>query len=126
MTPMIDVVFLLIIFFLVSTHLRKQEEREVDLSTATQGEKLSEMRDREIVINVVKEGEVFLGSRRVTVEQLPRRLQSDTTAVGAERAVRIRCARQVPYRVVGPILLACAKAKIGNVKISVFVTQGGR
>ena len=39
MTPMIDVVFLLIIFFLVSSHLQKQEAHaELDLPTAETGD----------------------------------------------------------------------------------------
>ncbi len=38
MTPMIDVVFLLIIFFLVSTHLAKQEAQlELPLPVAESG-----------------------------------------------------------------------------------------
>ena len=39
MTPLIDVVFLLIIFFLVSSHLARQETQvELDLPTASSGE----------------------------------------------------------------------------------------
>ena len=38
MTPMIDVVFLLIIFFLVSSHLAKQESQmEIDLPNTESG-----------------------------------------------------------------------------------------
>ncbi|MBT6848587.1 MAG: biopolymer transporter ExbD, partial [Planctomycetaceae bacterium] len=41
MTPMIDVVFLLIIFFLVSSHLARQETQlELDLPEASSGEQV--------------------------------------------------------------------------------------
>jgi len=43
MTPMIDVVFLLIIFFLVSSHLAQQETQlELDLPEATSGTRPTE------------------------------------------------------------------------------------
>ncbi|NIL99222.1 MAG: hypothetical protein GTO62_19500, partial [Planctomycetales bacterium] len=54
MTPMIDVVFLLIIFFLVSSHLARQEvQAQLDLPPARTGVDLPPAADPRVTINVV-------------------------------------------------------------------------
>ena len=56
MTPMIDVVFLLIIFFLVSSHMAKQEQNvQLDLPKAQSG--LADVTDRDtLVVNILATG----------------------------------------------------------------------
>ncbi|NLE37816.1 MAG: biopolymer transporter ExbD, partial [Pirellulaceae bacterium] len=57
MTPMIDVVFLLIIFFLVSSHLARQEvQLELDLPAAVSGRQADEKEGvRRVVVNILPE-----------------------------------------------------------------------
>ena len=57
MAPLIDVVFLLIIFFLVSSHLAQQEvQLELDLPTAASGQSPGEDQTRRVVVNVLPDG----------------------------------------------------------------------
>lgn len=57
MTPMIDVVFLLIIFFLVSSHLAKQENQvELDLPTAASGSDHLDSREH-VTVNILASGQ---------------------------------------------------------------------
>ena len=59
MTPMIDVVFLLIIFFLVSSHLSKQESQmELALPGAASGQDDIDQQTPRITVNVKADGSV--------------------------------------------------------------------
>ena len=69
MTPMIDVVFLLIIFFLVSSHLAKQEvQRDLPLPGADSGVDPAADESPRVIINVESTGEWFVGTRSLGEE----------------------------------------------------------
>ena len=124
MTPMIDVVFLLIIFFLVSSHLAQQEvQLDLELPTATTGGPPAMRSSARVTVNVRADGQVLLGSDPVNVEQLGRRLQYVRQQVGPELEVRLRSDRNVPYRYVEPVLVSCAKNGIWNVTFAVIRTE---
>ena len=121
MTPMIDVVFLLIIFFLVSSHLAKQEaQMELPLPVADSGTLPVESESRRLTLNVIEDGSLLLAGRRVEPDQLQQRL---TDALEGEFEVRLRSDRNVPYRLIEPILLACARAGIWNVTFGVYRSE---
>ncbi len=124
MTPMIDVVFLLIIFFLVSSHLARQEvQAEVALPTADSGEEDPQSDRPRVTINLLSENgqfEMRLGSLPVTIEELPQRLADEVARAGGELDVRIRSDRDVPYKIVSPVLATCAKQGVWNVSIVVI------
>jgi len=119
-TPLIDVVFLLIIFFLVSSHLARQETQlELPLPVAASGHEPDESPVPRVTINVLADGQLLLGSDRVNSTDVGRRLQVEQQETAAELEVRIRADRTTAYRHVAPLLLACAKAKIWNVTFAV-------
>lgn len=60
MTPMIDVVFLLIVFFLVSSHLAKQESRlPLPLPDAESGLPSAERQTARVTVNVLSDGRIY-------------------------------------------------------------------
>jgi biopolymer transport protein ExbD len=120
-TPMIDVVFLLIIFFLVSSHLAKQEvQMPLPLPVAESGSTPRDESQRRVTINVIDDGRLLLAGKPVEPKQLRERLANALTENGADLEVRIRGDRNVDYRHVEPILLACARAGIWNVAFAVY------
>ena len=121
MTPLIDVVFLLIIFFLVSSHLARQETQlELNLPTAASGhEATAEGRPR-VSVNVLADGRIMLGSADAQPEEITERLRFERQRSGDDLEVRIRSDRTVPYGNVEPVLLACADAGIWNVTFAVY------
>jgi len=129
MTPMIDVVFLLIIFFLVSSHLAKQEvQAEVNLPTAESSVEPVETGATRITVNIVPESGthvVRLGSSAVNPLDLERRLGHEV-ATGRPIEVRLRADRTVPYEVIEPVMIACAKAGVWNVTFAVMPREKGR
>ena len=121
MTPMIDVVFLLIIFFLVSSHLAKQEaQMELPLPVAESGEKQTESESRRLTLNVLQDGSMLLAGRPVSRNELQQRLATAKRTEGSEVEIRIRSDRNVAYRHVEPIMLSCARAGIWNVTFGVY------
>ncbi len=121
MTPMIDVVFLLIIFFLVSSHLAKQEaQMQLPLPVAESGSLDAETESRRVTINVLDDGRLLLAGRAVRPTELVERLRDRIVNEGSDLEVRIRSDRTVEYRYVEPIMLACARSGIWNVTFAVY------
>ena len=126
MTPMIDVVFLLIIFFLVSSHLSRQESQlELDLPTANSSEDDTDQETPRLTINVKADGSMLLAGRPITREQLKSRFLEARKKEGDNIEVRIRGSRLTAYSEVEPIMLACTGAKIWNVTFAVY-REGAR
>ena len=121
MTPMIDVVFLLIIFFLVSSHLAKQESQlELDLPVASSGEEDLDQQTPRITINVKSDGSLWLAGRPIANHDLTDAFNAARDKEGEDMEVRIRGSRSAPYATVEPIMLACTNAKIWNVTYAVY------
>ena len=121
MTPMIDVVFLLIIFFLVSSHLAKQEaQMPLELPLADSGSEAIDNQAPRVTINVTSEGTLLLAGRAVSPAELQRRLAEQREKEGDDLEVRIRSDRNVPYSHVEPIMLSSVRAGIWNVTFSVY------
>ena len=123
MTPMIDVVFLLIIFFLVSSNLVQQESLiAVDLPTAKTSRipKTTESGTRKITINITSEDHIFLGMTPIHREQLRQHLIAEQSRSSKSLEVRIRTDRRVSYHAIEPILMICSQAGIDNVSFHTY------
>lgn len=125
MTPMIDVVFLLIIFFLISSHLTRQENQtRLPLPVATTAAHPAQMDTLKIVVNVDQAGQMTLGTQAVTIEEFSQRLAATLARLEEDERgrfeVRIRCSRETPYRFMQPIMNACVGQSIWNITYAVY------
>lgn len=120
MTPMIDVVFLLIIFFLVSSHLAKQENQiELALPSATSA--LDDAAQREsLTVNVLADGQWQIGGVLVDSAAAAKRLRGRVMQTGQPVQLRIRSDRDVPYSRIEPLLRVATDAGIGDIVFSVL------
>ena len=120
-TPLIDVVFLLIIFFLVASHFIRNEQVEpVELPTATQGRDEEEAASR-VLVTVATDRRLLLGGQEATIDEIERKLQLVVEEHGAGATeLRIRADRTVPYSVVEPLLLAAARCGVTKVRFAVL------
>jgi biopolymer transport protein ExbD len=124
MTPMIDVVFLLIIFFLLSSHLARQETQlALPLPAAASGRDNPAAAGPRLAINVLADGTLLVAGRPITPAELAAHLQSRLAEHGDALEVRLRGDRSVPYQFVEPVLLACTQAGIWNVSFAVVARQ---
>ncbi len=117
LTPMIDVVMLLIIFFMVSTKFTNPERQfQIELPTVNTAQPLTTRPD-ELVVNIDRSGQIFLGEEPLSAEQLTKRLAEAHTNY-AEQAVMIRGDGQGNYQHIMDILAICHQVKITNIKLA--------
>ncbi len=76
LTPMIDVVFLLIIFFMVTSEFARDVRAELDLPKLP-GEQQEENEEAGVVVNIDEQGNIILNVSEdpVTLEELRKQLQ---------------------------------------------------
>lgn len=120
MTPMIDVTFQLIIFFLLSSRLTQQESLELELPAAASGTVAADDARPRIRVSVSSTGRVHFEQAEVRPPDMAHRLKVVRDHWGKDLEIRIRADRTVPFSAVEPILLACADADIWNVTFAVF------
>ena len=69
LTPMIDVVFLLIIFFMTTAQFARLTRADVDLPRE-KGEQLETPEEEGIVINITRDGRIIVSTETVTLDRL--------------------------------------------------------
>lgn len=121
-TPMIDVVFQLIIFFLAASHLARTDAGDgVELPLASTGEQEESEAARRFVVTVNSSGESLVGGSLVSVEEVRAMLQTKLAQSGAAGfEVRIRTDRRAPYRVIERLLVECAQLGITQFQFAVM------
>ena len=124
MTPMIDVTFLLIIFFLVSSHLAQQElQVDLELPAAASGDDLKDDDARRITVNLLADGTMLMSGDAVDEAELGRRLATER-ARDDKLEVRIRSDRTVDYGRVKPIMRECLRNDVWKVTFAVLRKTG--
>jgi biopolymer transport protein ExbD len=125
MTPLIDVVFLLLIFFLVATRFAEEErELEVLLPEASEAQPLMS-KPRETFINIDAEGRYFVTGKVLTIGQLQSVLNEAYVNNPGRASVVIRADRRVPFDHVVGAMNACVKAKIRDYRVTTKEGPGG-
>lgn len=121
LTPMIDIVFLLIIFFMVGTKFSELNETERDIAirvpTVTNAKALTSS-PRRRVINVHQDGRIVLDQKSVTLDQLQNELASARQQYN-KLGVVIRGDESSQYGRVANVFATCQKAGISDLNISV-------
>ena len=119
MTPMIDVIFLLIIFFLVSSHLARQENRlPLDLPTANTFDPFNP-ESAPLTVSVDRQAQWLVGGNVVGLDDLRAVFADLVNRQGLDAAIRIRTDGEVQYRYVEPILREAALTGISDAAIAV-------
>lgn len=122
MTPMIDMVFLLLIFFLVATTFQQEErEMKVALPFATSSEPISALL-QELVINVDSEGQ-FIVRGRVMEEGALATMIEEAVAANPEQKVTVRGDRTTAYSNVVRVLDLCKGAGIQEPYLDTVLTN---
>lgn len=122
MTPMIDMVFLLLIFFLVATTFQQSErEMQIALPFANSSAPISALL-QELIINVDAEGKIILGGRTLTAEELQSRV-SESVAANPEQKVTVRGDRDTAYANIIIVLDICKGAGIQEPYLDTVLTN---
>ncbi|MCA9299684.1 MAG: biopolymer transporter ExbD [Phycisphaerales bacterium] len=111
LTPIIDMVFLLLIFFLVATTFHQTErEMQIALPFAESSGPIS-VNLRELVVNVDADGVIYLGGIVVTAEELRTRVEEAVTS-NPDQKVTVRGDRTTAYANIVTVLDICKGAGI--------------
>jgi biopolymer transport protein ExbD len=121
LTPLIDVVFLLLIFFMVSTTFEHQSRIQIELPEATAEATRPEDESLEILIDA--QGRYFLGDQQVVNTELKTLKGAISKAVGERDVmpVTIRADARTPHQAV--IRALDATSQLGLVNISLATTK---
>ena len=119
LAPMIDVVFLLLIFFIVTYQLSDYEtELEVSVPTAEEGATTTRHYLEEI-INIRSDGTIVMEKQVYTLDELQAKMER-LARVNKNQPIRIRGDADTRYQDVVNVIDRCRKAGIWNVS---FATQ---
>lgn len=125
LTPMIDVVFLLIIFFMVATSFAEMErDIELELPEVASAAALTAA-PKQRVVSVQAEGEIRLDGEDVSLSQLTERLSAARNDY-PELSVVIRGDAACAFQHVAASLAACKAANITDLGITVRIAEGNR
>ena len=112
--PMIDITFILLIFFMVTTKLSKEKKNvEVKLPTASAAVLPKDVSGRDI-INLDGAGQIYVGDKASSLKELRTYLRQRLIEYPPLR-LYVRADSQTPARKIKEIMQACAEA--GSVEV---------
>ncbi|MFO7900377.1 MAG: biopolymer transporter ExbD [Planctomycetota bacterium] len=120
--PLIDIVFLLLIFFILNGVRAQEAELPMELPRATASIARRGARE-EVVVNVARSGTLIVDNAALSVGDLRRSLRILNRSVSHPISVVVRAHPRAQHQYVLNVLDACAAAGITNVS---FVTKDAR
>jgi biopolymer transport protein ExbD len=115
LAPLVDVLFLLVIFFAVTFQYAKEEQvMDVSVPAADEGKEKETRNVGEIIINIKKDGEILVNGQKFNTDELLVKLKN-IVALYKDQAVILRGDEGTPYQNVIRVLDTCQKAGIWNI-----------
>ncbi len=122
LAPMIDIVFLLLTFFIVTWQFSRSEtDMRISVPSSQEGAEPNRSMS-EIVINVDKDGRIFISSQELTRQQLQTRLEA-IARVNKSQPVRLRGDAGASYQTMVEVIDIISRARIWNIS---FATERPR
>lgn len=114
MTPMIDMTFLLLIFFMVTTKMSKEQVKlDVELPTASAAIQPEDLSNRDI-INIDHEGMFYVANNQVTTEQLKAHLK-ERFKNAPPLKIYLRADKDTPTRKIREVMKMATEAGAADV-----------
>ncbi len=122
MSSLLDVMFILIIFFLATTTFQ-QEERDirVSLPSDSRGQTLSSA-ERVIVVNVRKSGAYVVLNQQMTVEEMAEAMRKEIKK-DPDKKVLVRADREALHGYVAKAIAVCKHAGVSQANIGYQLEQ---
>jgi len=117
MSPMIDMVFLLLIFFIVASAII-DEKKPVDIPDAVYA-KVPEDETGRFEITVTAEGDLFVKSEQISIDELKTLLKPELEFDSGLKVV-LRSDGKVKYKVNEEIMTACGEVGANDLIFSAF------
>lgn len=126
LTPMIDVVLQLIIFFMLTSSFGDLRRTRVDLPQQT-GDQALELLEPALIVDITGDGRMLVDSREVSIVELERLARAGLAAAteAAPFDVLIRPDRAAPARELDRVLSRLAAAGVSSWKLGTVEPGGG-
>jgi biopolymer transport protein ExbD len=123
LSSMIDVMFILIIFFLVTTTFKEEEiDHMVNLPTDARNQSLTQSTDTLVKINIRKSGAFVIQGKQVTEEEINKYMETELQKK-PELKVLIRCDQEAKHRFLADIMSICRFVGVPRANIAVKTEQ---
>ncbi len=124
MAPMIDMVFLLLIFFMVASHLTTLERVPVKLPVADEATVPEEARDRQLVTLLARgegddEAAIFMNLQEITLDEFAEEVREQYEA-DENMKLYLRADRRVKHKHIKAVMQACADAGVLDIIFGAF------
>jgi biopolymer transport protein ExbD len=118
LTPLIDVVFLLLIFFLVTSEFEEEERRlDIILPSATSAVPMTS-KPREVVVDIDSAGVVYLHGQATSLDELQRLLQAAVASNPTNQTVVIRADRETTFQPVVSVMDVCNRTGVSDYSVT--------
>ena len=127
MTPMIDIVFLLIIFFMTVSQISRAMDHPVDLPRAERGGEVID--SITITVNQDIDGNIFVAGRQMSLEQLSAALMDELARVNQEPQrlnILVRCDRNSEGRHFNDLANRLESMGIRQIRLSINIGTEGQ
>jgi biopolymer transport protein ExbD len=116
-SSMIDIIFLLIIFFVVTASIDKEiEDEQVTLAAAPHGKPLTKKDPRSVTINVRRDGSVNIGMHQMKMSQLTLQLKAAASKRGSDIPIIIRGDQNTQHGYIKDVMEAITETGLYRVK----------
>lgn len=117
LTPMVDIVFLLIIFFMVGTQFAEMERSiDVQLPTVSSVTPLTGVPDAKVV-DIHEDGRIEYEGEETTLENLQSTLEAAQKNYSGQ-AVVLRGDQRCAYQQIMNVIAVCKRAKIASISLA--------
>ena len=118
LTPLIDVVFLLLVFFLVTTRFAQEDyELAVVLPAASEAQPLI-VEPKELFVNIDQHGDYVVDGRRMTRGEIEEILEQAVANNPVNQSVVIRADRRVQFDSVVAIMNLCNRTGVRDYSVT--------
>ena len=120
-TPLVDIVFLMLIFFMVSTSFKVASSLKLELPTSKSQEQVSDK--QEVIISISAEGQFYVQDEAVSDPDLRKRILNETKGDPNMRVV-LRADARTQHRFVVRALDVLRGLGMGKVAIATVEDKG--
>jgi biopolymer transport protein ExbD len=129
MAPMIDMVFLLLIFFMVASHMTKMDRTPVELPVADESTVPESAHGRQLITirshdSSGEKVDIIMNLQTIQVEQVKPAVEK-LLAENKDAEVYLRADRYAKHKHVREVMAACAEGGVANVIFATFESGSG-
>jgi len=121
-SSLIDIVFLLIIFFVVTASVEKEiVDESITLAQAKEVKVADKVPKGAIIINVTKTGDVNIANQPLSMIQLQNILTASRASYGNHMPILIRADRETLYSEIDKVIAVVGRSGLYKIKLAAIV-----